>query len=597
MAVQDLRQRRGSSRSGAVFGALSLMVMAALIPALHPPQPPVPPTAAYAPEAAQNPLDAPNNQSADNGKGGNAGGANGNPGGHPTPTPAPSAPANGNNSPTTTVPRDLDCVTTPGYPPRQVEDTQSPPCVPAYTGPPATSTAPGVTGSTITVAYFGDPGGGEMGLYQDWINNRFEFYGRKVKLVNMGGCSATGQSNMDSAFLNDATRVQQAGAFASLTYCDEAGQEQEFYDDLARMGIISIANRYDIRTEADYAHPNRSNAADYEWGYFPSFDENLYNIASLVCDQLAGKPAPAYTLSPGQPRKFGVIYSTLGDSTVGSHYNGGQDLADQINQLCPAANISGNDVRGIQYQTGQQSSGYTNFSPQNAAEGQQAAQQFKLDGVTTVVTIAHSEDTLVTMLGADNIKGYFPEWVLTPDFYNTIYPLENYPPQDQWAHAFGLDYMNRMEPAQNSTWYWPLVEEDPTYTANPYIPERYYGIIFAYYQFLILASGIQMAGPDLTPQTFAQGLWTTHFPNPPSPINEGRVGFDNNSHTFVKDLTLYWYSASSQGAWGGQAAANCYVNGGIRYRAFTVPSNAADPPLTTQANSYGADYFSGTCDP
>ena len=54
--------RRGSGRSGVVFGVMSLLVMAALIPALHPPQPPVPPTAAYAPEAAQNPLNAPNNQ-------------------------------------------------------------------------------------------------------------------------------------------------------------------------------------------------------------------------------------------------------------------------------------------------------------------------------------------------------------------------------------------------------------------------------------------------------------------------------------------------------------------------------------------------------
>jgi hypothetical protein len=106
-----------------------------------------------------------------------------------------------------------------------------------------------------------------------------------------------------------------------------------------------------------------------------------------------------------------------------------------------------------------------------------------------------------------------------------------------------------------------------------------------------------MAGPDLTPATFAAGLWKTQFPNPPSSLNEGKVGFSNNDHTFVKDLTLYWYSADTQGSWGGQAAANCYVNHGQRFKTVNVAANAADAPLTSQSNNYTADYFTSSCDP
>lgn len=597
MAAHPTVLRRGSRRTGFVYAVLSFVVLAALIPALHPPQPPVPPTAAYAPEAAQNPLNAPNNQAADNGKGGTSGGKNGNPGGASTPTPSPSpSGAGGPADNTKVVPRELDCIVTPGYPPRQVEDTQSPPCIPSFSGSNGGATAPGVTGDTINVGYSeGDPTN-ELGLYVAWANNRFEMYGRKIKLVGIG-CSANGQQNMDAAFLNDATKAKSDGLFATLSYCDEGGQEQEYYDDLAREGIVSVAQRYDLRTESAMAHPGGSNNSAFEWNYFPSFDKTLFDAASLACDQLVGKPAPAYTLAPGKPRKFGIIYSTLQNSKVGASYQGGTDLMNEINGLCPAAGINSQDVRGIKYVVGSTTTGYQPYDQDSAAQAQQAAVQFKLDGVTTVITIAHSEDTVEAMLGAQAAGSYFPEWVLTPDFYNTTFPWEGDPPAQQWAHAFGFDYFNRMEPAQASSWYWPLVEENPTYTANPYIPERYYSNIFVYYQILLLASGIQMAGPDLTPSTFAAGLWKTQFPNPPSPINEGKAGFTNNDHTFVNDLTLYWYSANDQGDWGGQAAANCYVNHGQRYRTVSANGNGTDPPLSTQSNNYSSDYFTGSCDP
>jgi hypothetical protein len=86
-----------------------------------------------------------------------------------------------------------------------------------------------------------------------------------------------------------------------------------------------------------------------------------------------------------------------------------------------------------------------------------------------------------------------------------------------------------------------------------------------YQQLLLLASGIQMAGPNLTPETFEKALHETQFPNPDLPIHEGSVGFPNRSYSWTMDAAEIWYDPATPspfpelgpGTW-------CYVDGGIR---------------------------------
>lgn len=591
MSTAAAPNRRGSGRSGLLYTLLCLALLAGVIPALHPPQPPVPPTAAYAPEAAQNPQQAPQNQSSVNGKGDSSNGQGAN-GAHSSPTPSPT-PAIGPGG-TDITPRDLDCVITPGYPARQVEDTQSPPCIPSWHGDNGGATSPGVTGTTINViAPEGINGNTEFQSYISWVNHRFEFYGRSINVIQ-GGCGADQQTSKDNFFSADAQKARNKGAFASFSYCDEGGQEALYYDDLARLGIVSVSARPDARTEAEMASSGGN--PWYEWSYLPSVDYGERSMAALVCRQLANSHAPLYTPAPGGQRKFGIIYSKLEDisqgSSAGDYY---QSLSTDIQQDCGVP-VDPGDIRGIKYVTSQQSTGYQNYDQQSLQDAQAAAARFFQDGVTTVLSVAHSEDTLECMEGADNIGGYHPEWVVSNYFYDNTEPLSPNPPQDQWSHAFGFDAYNRLEPVQDEAWYWPLVQEDPNYSANPYVPERYYGLGFLYPQVLLLASGIQMAGPNLTPQTFAEGLWHTQFPNPPSPYNEGKVGFADD-HSMVKDVTLEWYSATNPGPWGGQQATWCFVDAGRRYRAWAASGNGADAYIPDDPNYYNSHYFTTTCDP
>lgn len=101
-----------------------------------------------------------------------------------------------------------------------------------------------------------------------------------------------------------------------------------------------------------------------------------------------------------------------------------------------------------------------------------------------------------------------------------------------------------------------------------------------YQELMLLASGIQMAGPRLTPQSFADGLHTTTFPNPgaaTAPFYRGTVGFANGDPVMVDDYTAFWLDTRTTGQEVGQSTginqskAMCAVELGRRWTESTWP--------------------------
>src|SRR5439155_17384244 len=69
-----------------------------------------------------------------------------------------------------------------GDPPRQIEDPQSPPCVPYWQGDNGGATSKGVTADEIRIAV---PKMTDTDAqFAAFFNSRFEFYGRKLHLLN-----------------------------------------------------------------------------------------------------------------------------------------------------------------------------------------------------------------------------------------------------------------------------------------------------------------------------------------------------------------------------------------------------------------------------
>ena len=63
-------------------------------------------------------------------------------------------------------------------------------------------------------------------------------------------------------------------------------------------------------------------------------------------------------------------------------------------------------------------------------------------------------------------------------------------------------------------------KNDPETVHKPFVPEHVQMTEFTYRAVLLLASGLQMAGPVLTPVTFERGLHRTIYPDSSSRLKQ-----------------------------------------------------------------------------
>ena len=188
-----------------------------------------------------------------------------------------------------------------------------------------------------------------------------------------------------------------------------------------------------------------------------------------------------------EPRKFGVIYNntqideTLFNSTAKKYGV----------KFDPGAVISYDAPSGVDTALAQQ------VAPT-------AISKLKELGVTSIILL--TESTMVTALtNQATSQDFHPEWVMSGFGYAELaFTARNYD-QDQFSHAFGLSNLppsaaasttgttstaSVQEPVQ---WYWGAGKGTTSITAANALNW--------------LMSGIQYAGPKLTPQTFQQGMF------------------------------------------------------------------------------------------
>ncbi|MHB8341813.1 MAG: type 1 periplasmic-binding domain-containing protein, partial [Mycobacteriales bacterium] len=442
-------------------------------------------------------------------------------------------------------PRVLDCVGN-----RQTEDPQSPPCIPYWQGNNGGATYPGVTATTITIAWSPDflEDTTQPPLEAQFFNARYEFYGRKIALQEF---TATGSGNSPNPanMVNDAITVSHMPAFASLGYSNSRGSEYHYYDALAARGVISAAYRGETEdTAARFAAH-----APYEWNVLPGVDTMLANIGQFVCAQLAGQP-PSYAgtgVSNKPVRTFGLIYEKTTDGSAPNVSQLQQELAGC--HASPAATV-------VYQETGS--------GGQESTTGENDILQMKTKGVTSIICVCDIADTRGVFMPSATSEGYQPEWVvssyLDQDLDNS-YSGGNAPP-DQIGHVIGVDFRNKFLPAQDMPWYWAVREADPQ--DNP-SGNTYYAADSRYEELALIAAGIQLAGPDLTPASFARGLQEAQFPNPgagQAPYYQAAVGFPGGRYTMTDSATMVWYNPTQQGTIDPSTpGAICYVDHGLRY--------------------------------
>lgn len=435
-----------------------------------------------------------------------------------------------------------------GDPPRQIEDPQSPPCVNYWEGDNGGATSKGVTRDSIRVAMI-DPDRDRTLV--EFFNRRFEFYGRKIVLVPPN--RPFGGSNDPAVQRAAAVAVDEQQAFAALDHGYSVSDA--YYEELAARGIISIGGPSQ-RAISERGRYRRSHP--YRWSYTAAQDEILLNAVDWLCSSMRDRPA-SHAGDPALRARTRRVAVVKGDYGSGS---GGDPLVYGLRDCGFTVNVE-------------------EFSYTNSGGGEQAAQQartvvakLQASGVTSVATLGQNELTHLMEQAAQ--VGYSPEWLsvgLSDEWEYGIY--QNYRTGN--GQYFGLLSRNKLLDLIDRPWYHAVKEVDPTRAiARPDVwQDRYTSL-------LVLASGIQMAGPNLTPASFARGLVDTQFPNPGCggpPFYQACVDFAPDDHTMVDDFVLGWWNVggrspeadtrdTSNGQW-------CWIDMGKRYTPGSYPTTPA----------------------
>ncbi|MHB8449488.1 MAG: hypothetical protein ACYDAQ_03340, partial [Mycobacteriales bacterium] len=312
----------------ALVAVLVLVLVAAVALVVKPPAPPG--IAEFAPQASKPITKAPPQQAAAFGQHTGctvgapcSGGGGGSTRRTSTPRPVavPSAqPSSG--AAVTGVPSALQCFTWPNGAVTQTFDPQSPPCIASWPGQAAGNggaTTAGVTATTIRVGVPGLSGRPEYGQSRlvDFLNSHYEFYGRKIQLVNIpipanypGDATTQRAIASDAAALDLFAAVELPGttypsAGSGQTSTEGPDDESPYRAFLAAHHIITTqAATWSGGTAADLA-----NMSPYAWDFDPPLDTVEANFGQVACNSLVNQPAQwAGPQLKGTTRKFAVLY-------------------------------------------------------------------------------------------------------------------------------------------------------------------------------------------------------------------------------------------------------------------------------------------------
>jgi hypothetical protein len=305
-----------------------------------------------------------------------------------------------------------------------------------------------------------------------YFNDHFQFYGRKIVVDSYHGqgqlteeVTDAGQAQANSDAL---TVADQLKAFA-----DVSALSQPYAGALAAQHVVNIGAPY---MSQQWFQSN----APYSYSFFPDCT-SLADVGGATAPQIFNQKVTwgGQGVSDGQTRRIALIapdnpvYQQCASVVSAAYQNDGHPLA---------ANIS-----------------YTLDLSQLSQEAQSIEQQIVNNHITTVV--AACDPILLIYLTGDLANAHYePEFVNAGVAFTDEDLLAQLFNQGSWAYAAGVTN-NGTEPAYGSSLgYFAAKSVDPN---NPPAHE----VDQIYEDLYILALGIQLAGPNLTPQTFEQGLF------------------------------------------------------------------------------------------
>jgi hypothetical protein len=413
-------------------------------------------------------------------------------------------------------------------------------------------------------------------------NQHFETYGREVVYIDM---EAGGPSEDDAAMKADAQKIaNEIKPFAVITGDPAAGIPNVLARELAQLGIVCLcgAGSSEFYNELP----------PLLFGSLPTTSEYAAQTAEYVAKKLWGRNAeyagdeqlPTQTFRQ-QTRKFGLLY-----------LEGARGKIDPEGKRMRDAFVREFAKYGMSFET---EIGYVYDPGRNQADVTNLIATFKGAGVTTIVP---AWDPLYPILITQEAtrQQYFPEWFITGTGLSDTTTAGRLYDQQQWRHAFGISPLwVTWGSVPKSAGYREYKHGDP----NGELGEP--GVLVNIYNAAarLIFAGVQMAGPNLTNETFVRGVFA--LPpvggQPRAPLQY----FTREAPTAIKDFVEVFYKVDEQGPdERGQSGSGMVMktNGGRRYKLgewTTDPStgfNAAGALAISDDPALGGDNFDHEAD-
>jgi hypothetical protein len=452
------------------------------------------------------------------------------------------------------------------------------PCVPAFEGDNGGATARGVTADSIKVVYYAPEQSADLasilgGLgvndspeqraetledYLEIQTSVAETYGRTIELVRF---AASGAATDVVASTADATDIIAMEPFAVI-----GGPQLDrgtFAQTLAEAGVPCYG------CGGYLPDAMVLDMAPYVWGTNPSPNQLLGMLQAWTAAGeagLAGDVDVAYFAGgdlQGEPRKIGVIHFEQDPPIYGETTQEQEDRFGTVDFV----------------------ESYILDLPNMPAKATELIAKYKSEGVNTIVFLG---DPFMPgyLTSAATEQDYFPEWIFTGTALTDTNSLARAWDPAQLERAYGISQLAAPTPQDQqeavAVYRWYFGGDDTL----PPAPNQY-ALVAVPAGWLV--AGIHMAGPELTPETLARGLFRIP-PRGGGPTNPrtsyGNWGvFPEMDYQGIDDSSEIWWDPSvevedERGAMGTGAWRRSH--GGERFTTEDVPPPA---PFTDAENA------------
>jgi hypothetical protein len=467
----------------------------------------------------------------------------------------------------------------------RIPSVYAPPCVEPFTGDNGGDTATGVTGDEILVIqYFTNPELDPLGAsivggagadtnpetnfqaledYAAVYNQVFELYGRQVRLENFIG---SGASDDRDAAREDARRIAARHPFAVL-----GGPLQStavFAQELAANGVVCGPTCSLAEPEAIVENPDYN---PYIWLPGPTPDQAALATVEMVAN-LAG-PGPAELAGDPEMQSEDRVYGVV-------HYDTPDNVHEEVFQTLQ----DGLEGQGIEVATDVRFELNLSRAQDNART---IISRLKDAGVTTVIYYG-DPFTIGTLTTEASEQDYQPEWIGGPTVLGDSIFFGRMNDGDQWSHGFSLGILGANTSTEITESYhiyqWAYGREAPNNT-----------VVVSEPPLRNLFSALQMAGPDLTPETLRDG----QFRLPPRGGGPANPTASRGDHDLwpddsgvdwgsFDDFAILWWDPQAVGEDELGARGDGmyrYANEGERYRLGEFPQSLEEAGLFDSASA------------